>query len=265
MESKSNNFNFSRRMLCEISSAYLAALTCAPIIKIVDASVTAGQSGKTPIFTAAYNFTRTLVLTPHKFIFSKYFAWIYFVYSSTYTTNNCIDSLCKLYQFNEVLPKLIGVTFVNMSTSVIKDAAFARYFGTKPPAKVPMISYCLWLVRDSMAIAAAFIIPERVSSHFQKTKGVPKSKADTLAQFSVPISMQVVLLPIHLLGLDIYNNNVSTGGERAKRVIKNYFPALPLRFIRMAGAFGFGGVNNKKFRNKIISHYEGKDWMQHRA
>jgi len=265
MEDKQYIVSIPRRLLCEVSAAYIAALTCAPIIQIVDASVTAGQSGKTPIFTAAYNFTRTLILTPHKFIFSKYFAWIYFVYSSTYTTNNCIDSLCKLYQINEVLPKLIGVTFVNMSASVIKDAAFARYFGTKPPSKVPLLSYCLWLVRDSMAIAAAFIIPERVSGHFQKTKGMAKNKADTLAQFNVPISMQVVLLPIHLLGLDIYNNNVSTTGDRAKRVLKNYFPALPLRFIRMAGAFGFGGVNNKVLRNKIISQYEGKDWMKHRV
>ncbi len=74
------------------------------------------------------------------------------------------------------------------------------------------------------------------------------------------MGMQVFLLPVHLLGLDIYNNNKSPAIDRAKRILKNYAPALPLRFVRMASAYGIGGVNNKSFRNKLITHYEGKDW-----
>lgn len=181
-------------------------------------------------------------------------------YGSTYIANNTIDSLCKIYHLNDVVMKLVFVTAVNMTTSIMKDAAFAKYFGTKPPTKIPFISYCIWFVRDMLSIASAFVLPERFSSFLQNRQNMSKNKADVSAQFSVPIGMQVVLLPIHLLGLDIYNNNVSIASDRAKRILKNYFPSLPLRFIRMAAAYGIGGVTNKNLRNKFISHYEGKDW-----
>ena len=147
-----------------------------------------------------------------------------------------------------------------MITSILKDAAFARYFGTKAASNIPLASYLLWLVRDTMSISAAFLFPSRVSAYYQKKKNTPKSVADTTAQFAVPVGMQVFLLPLHLLGLDIYNNNKSLASDRAKRVFKTYPQALPFRFVRMAGAFGIGGVNNKSFRNSLIGHYEGKDW-----
>lgn len=252
--------NVGRRLACEVSSALVSAFAVTPIVKIVDISVTTGQSGKAPVFTTAFNFLKSLVTTPHKFFTSKYFGWIYFVYGATYTANNTLDSLCKIYHLNEVAMKLIFVTAVNMTTSIMKDAAFAKYFGTKPPSKIPFITYCIWFVRDMLSIAAAFVLPERVSAYMQRKNNVSKGKADVSAQFSVPIGMQVVLLPIHLLGLDIYNNNVSTAGDRAKRIFKNYLPSLPLRFIRMASAYGVGGVTNKNLRNKFISHYEGNDW-----
>ncbi len=252
--------NLGRRLTCEVSSALLSAFTVTPIVKIVDISVTTGQSGKAPVFTTAFNFVKSLITSPRQFFTSKYFGWIYLVYGATYTANNTLDSLCKIYHLNETVMKLTFVTAVNMTTSIMKDAAFAKYFGTKPPSKIPFITYCIWFVRDMLSIAAAFVLPEKASAYLQKKKNISKNKADVSAQFSVPIGMQVVLLPIHLLGLDIYNNNVSPLGDRAKRIFKNYFPSLPLRFIRMASAYGIGGVTNKKLRNKFISHYEGKDW-----
>ena len=252
--------NIGRRLLLESVAGLGAAFTVTPIIKIVDISVTTGQSGKAPIWTTAFNFCKTMVFKPHQFVTSKYFGWIYLVYSSTYISNNCIDSICKIFHISDFFPKLFGVTAVNMVTSIMKDAAFAKYFGTKAPSNIPLASYLIWFVRDMLSIAAAFLIPARVSAYYQKNKGTPKNKADNVAQFAVPMGMQVFLLPVHLLGLDIYNNNKSPTIDRAKRILKNYPQALPLRFVRMASAYGIGGVNNKSFRNSLMTHYEGKDW-----
>lgn len=265
MDSKHQNdhkgqINLKLRLLCDTTAAFGAALFGCPIIKIVDISVTMGMSGKMKMSEAALDLVKKLIITPHKFFFSKNFAWIYQVYLLTYTANNCIDSICRIYQINDVLPKLIGVTAINMTTSIIKDAAFARYFGNKQASNVPLVCYLIWLVRDTMSISAAFLIPERLSKVIERRQGWQKSKCDLTSQFLSPMGFQIIALPIHLLGLDFYNHNTSPASDRAQRIVQKYPSALPLRFVRMASAFGLGGIQNKTFRNKLISRFEGKDW-----
>lgn len=254
------NFCLKKRLLNDSISGLGAAFTVSPIMKIVDISVTRGQSGKSSMFASVLEMTKDLFKSPHKFILSKNFAWIFNVYGSTYVANNTIDSLCKVYNINDILPKLIGVTAINMSTSIAKDAAFAKYFGTKAPGKVPTSSLFIWFIRDVLAIAAAFLIPERLSKYMQNNMSYDKTNADRIAQFASPVGLQAVFTPIHLLGLDFYNVNESKGSDRAKRIAKNYPKALPLRFVRMAGAYGIGGLNNKSFRNYLHTKSEGSNW-----
>lgn len=252
--------NIQRRLINDSISGAGAALIVTPIMKIVDFSVTAGASGKQTMYSAAWDLTKQLFTAPQKFVFNKFFAWIFTVYGSTYIANNTIDSLCKIYHVNDIIPKLTGVTAVNMFTSILKDAAFARLLGTKPPGKIPLNSYIIWFIRDVLAIGAAFIVPERLSRWMQANKGYEKNSADKIAQFASPVGLQTFFTPIHLLGFDFYNNTESTGKERAIRVAKKYPQALPLRYVRMAGAYGIGGVNNKSFRNILHGKAEGKDW-----
>jgi len=54
----------------------------------------------------------------------------------------------------------------------------------------------------------AFIIPSRGSDILAK-KGYNKKKAETTITFWCPILLQTVTTPIHLLGLDYYNNPTS--------------------------------------------------------
>ena len=248
------------RLFCDTAAAFGAGFTVAPMITPVDVAVTSSQSGKQKIVPAFLEQVRTMFLRPQKFFLDKPYLWIFSVYTFTYTANNCIDSLCKIYGYNDVVPKLVGVTAVNMTLSILKDAALARYFGTKPPGKVPTISYFIWLVRDALSMAAAFIIPSRVSKLVEKKYNMEKPKAEKTSQFLTPILFQTVLLPVHLIGLDYYNVDKSSMASRLKRIFKVYPGALPLRFFRMGSAYGIGGVNNKSFRNKFISKYEGKDW-----
>jgi len=260
-EETKRTIDVKQRMFCDTAAAIGAGFIVAPLITPVDVAVTAKQSGLFPnIFTAFLDQFKKMLLTPHKFFLDKPYLWIFSVYSSTYVANNTIDSLCKIYKVNDVVPKLVGCTAVNMFMSILKDAALARYFGTKPPGKVPTISYIYWLVRDVMSMAAAFIIPERIAKIIHTKKEIPLEKAQKTSQFLCPMGFQLFFLPIHLLGLDYYNIEKSTFGARFGRIAKTYFPAMPLRFFRMGSAYGVGGVNNKKLRNFIISRYEGKNW-----
>lgn len=252
--------NVSRRLGCDVLSAFTAGLCVAPLITPVDIAVTSAQSGKQKLFVAFSQQLKIMIVTPHKFLTDKPFLWIYAVYALTYAANNTIDSLCKIYHVNDVIPKLIGVTATNMTISILKDSALARYFGTKAPGRVPLASYVAWLFRDTLTIASAFIIPQRLALILQKKNDMKKERSEKVAQFSSPIMLQTVFLPIHLIGLDFYNVEKSSFSERLARIFKVYPTALPLRFFRMGAAYGIGGVGNKKFRNSIISTFEGENW-----
>lgn len=252
--------SLSTRLLLDTASAFSAAFCVTPIIAPVDVSVTATQSGKSKMSVAFLEQIKQIVFTPHKYVTSKPFLWIFTVYSTTYAANNCIDSLCKIYHVNDVIPKLVGITAINMYTSILKDAAFAKIFGTKPPSKVPMTSMAIWALRDVVSMAAAFILPQRLAKLISERNKTPIARAEKQAQFASPMLMQFLVLPVHLIGLDFYNVDKSNLSSRIKRILPTYPKALPLRFYRMGGAYGVGGVNNKKLRNFLISKYEGKNW-----
>ena len=254
-----NHGNISRRIFSDSLAALGAGLTVAPMITTVDVAVTCAQSGKQKMFAAFGEQMRNIFLRPHKFFLDKPFLWIFSVYTMTYFSNNNIDSFCKLYNVSDVIPKLIGVTSVNMSMSILKDAALARYFGTKKPSKVPAISYFLWLIRDTMSIAAAFIFPSRVAKILTNKRKMNPAKAEKRSQFACPILFQVVFLPLHLLGLDFYNNTKSLLSSRFQRIFKVYPGALPLRFFRMGSAFGIGGLNNKSLRARLSAKFDRKN------
>ena len=97
---------------------------------------------------------------PLKFFSSRQFLWIFAVYGPTYVAANTIDSLCKIYRTDDIMPKLVGVTFVNMVMSILKDRAYAWYFASKPSTRpVGMISLSIWFLRDVATIGGAFIVP----------------------------------------------------------------------------------------------------------
>ena len=52
--------------------------------------------------------------------------------------------------------------------------------------KVTMLSMGLWLIRDVLTMAGAFILPERLSRAMQK-RGVEEDVAETSSQFLCPV------------------------------------------------------------------------------
>ena len=70
--------------------------------------------------------------------------------------------------------------------------------------------------------------------------------------------MQLVLTPIHLLALNIYNQPKATAGERAQQGGR-FVPASTLaRMGRFGCAYGVGGVMNTTLTTR------GRDWARER-
>ena len=69
--------------------------------------------------------------------------------------------------------------------------------------------------------------------------------AQACAQMVSPVAMQGVCAPVHLLALNMYNAPVATVAERI-RDVGRVAPATVVAFgIRMAPAFGIGGIMNQ--------------------
>ena len=252
-------FSISRRLAIDSITGITAALSVAPIMMIIDKAVVQTSTNSSPIFQNAAQGLINTIRNPFQTIKSPEFKWIGLVYGSTYVAANTIDSLCKIYHCSDVIPKLVGVTGVNMTLCILKDRAYAKMFGNPNSSKVGMSSLGLWFVRDVLTISAAFVLPSRLSQLINNL-GVEQSKANNIALFTLPIIFQLILTPIHLLGYDYYNFPVRKFKERVAYILPKYWSTTSIRMIRMGAAYGLGGLGNKTYRNKINSRIEGDNW-----
>lgn len=203
----------------------------------------------------------TFFSQPHKFIVTRQFRLIFAIYFSTYLTANVIDTSSEFLERQPgetAAAKFIGTTAVNMSVCIYKDRAFTRMFGTVASKPLPALSYLLFASRDSLTIASSFNAPPIVSKWMQ-SEGFLKSKkaSDTIAQLACPAVMQLLSTPLHLLGLDMYNNAKSTPGQRFSLVRREYIKSTLARMARIAPAFGVGGVGNsyiRSYRKQILAN-----------
>lgn len=254
------NFRIARRVALDWGAGLIAAFTASPIIMAVDKAVVEATSGSKGVFQSFFGTLKHAVKNPLIFLRSREFLWIFAVYGSTYMAANSIDSVCKITETSDVIPKLIGVTAVNMTASILKDRAFAYYFGRQVNNRVGLISYAFWLLRDVLTMAAAFVIPSRASKYLQENRGLDKSSADKVSLVTFPMLFQVFLSPVHMLGYDFYNFKDRTFRERIDFLQPKYISTVGIRMLRMGAAYGIGGVNNRSLRDKFMSHFEGSDW-----
>lgn len=173
---------------------------------------------------------------------------------------NTIDSTCKIYHKSDIVPKLLGVTFVNMVLSIMKDRAFAVYFQeNKIQKKVGLTSIAVWFVRDVLTIGSSFLLPQRIARKLEQ-RGYKYETAIKVSQMVTPMAFQIFLTPIHLLGYNLYYKDNLSMSQRVKDIAKIYPGTVLIRMIRMGAAYGVGGIGNRKLRNSFIGKYEGKNW-----
>jgi hypothetical protein len=95
------------------------------------------------------------------------------------------------------------------------------------------MSYALFATRDSFTVSSSFIVPGKLTPFYAQAFQTSEKQASTTLQILVP-SMVAVLIhpPLHLFGLDLYNNPTSTFGQRMA-FIKEFFPRTAImRFCR---------------------------------
>lgn len=234
----------------EVAAAIVSAGFVAPLISIIDKAIFSNASGKEPMVQSLVNSTKALVSSPLKFVRSASFLWIWFVYGGTYTTANSVETFCNRNGQDWFYPKFVVSSTANVSLSLVKDRAFSKMFGVVAPKPVPAASFGLFAARDSMTIAASFNMPSLLSERMQKEYAVSKKRADVIAQLFTPIAMQVFSTPLHLLGMNLYNNPTHSTAEHTFFIRREYTKTLFARMGRIFPAFGIGGVTNRALRTK---------------
>ena len=144
-----------------------------------------------------------------------------------------------------------------MTLGILKDKYFAQVFSGQPPKKFPLSSWGLFVLRDSLTIAAGFNLPSIIAQVLHQNQIIKdQAVAGKVAQIGVPVTAQLFLTPIHLLALDFYNNAVLSLGQRFKGVFSIYPEATTIRFCRVLCAYGIAGVANTglrvELRNKFV-------------
>jgi hypothetical protein len=167
-----------------------------------------------------------------------------------YAAANFTDTICSTLKTDAKVPKFINTSAVNIVACVSKDRAFTRMFGLKPPGKLPLGTYALFGSRDSMTILASFTIPPYIARSLQ-AQGYSKEVSLNAAQLSCPIMIQFISTPLHLHGLDLYNNPQHSWGQRFAFVKREYVKSAVARMARIFPAFGIGGVLNRKLREGL--------------
>lgn len=128
------------------------------------------------------------------------------------------------------------------------------------PQPVGLPTYALFTIRDCLTIFASFNLPAMIAPRLpmqwlgeQAEKSVSRM---SVAQFMAPATMQIFSTPLHLLGLDMYNRQRATWGERLAKVQAEWGKSTIARMGRIIPAFGVGGVVNRGVREKLMGNLE---------
>jgi len=242
-----------------LGCSVVSAVSVVPVVMGVDKAVTQAAAGM-PLGQALKKVALDMVKRPRAIAIP--FGMVMGVYTLTYGANNLADVLGERYELGSTTQnslKLFGATGAYTSSSILKDVAFAKMFSkaaeTAAEVKraVPMTTYGTFLFRDACIIGAGFILPAMVAGQF-KSNGMDTQTADKVAQLATPCAMQIVITPIHLLGLNLYNTPVATTSERLRAVAKNCPEATGVRMFRFFWAYGVGGLVNRSLNQRA------RDW-----
>lgn len=242
----------------------LSAFSVVPVVMAVDKAVTQAAAGMS-LGRALKMVISDMVKRPRAVAIP--FGMVMGVYTLTYGANNAADVLSERYDLGSSTQnamKLFGATGAYTTSSIAKDVAFAKMFSkaaaTAQEVKraVPLTTYGTFLFRDALIIGAGFILPAMVAGGIQSKTEMDKHKAEKIAQLATPCGMQIMITPIHLLGLNLYNTPTATVAERFRAVRSTYPEATGVRMFRFLWAYGVGGLVNKELTQRA------RDWTVER-
>ncbi|KAI9754346.1 MAG: bud emergence protein 1 [Chaenotheca gracillima] len=263
-----NTHNLGFRLAVDAAAAGCAGSLVAPVIAVIDRGIIENASGRNSLLSSVTSSFKQMMLRPHHFLVSRPFRLIFALYGGTYLTANTIDTASSTISNKKASTttsgsaKFLATSFVNTSVCFYKDAQFVRAFGPVNcvPRPIPLPSYVLFGLRDSLTILASFNLPPLLAPHLPISQAFEKSAFTKIsaAQFIAPAGIQLISTPLHLLGLDLYNRGLRdvTPAERWRKVRQDWFKSSIARMCRIVPAFGVGGIVNMKVRSRLMHNLE---------
>ena len=246
--------DLNTKYLSDIGSAIASSALVAPFITVIDQAIFSNASGKEPLLSSLKRNSINFLSNPIKFLKSPQYLWILGVYSGTYVVANCSETWAKSKKVDHVATKFAASSLANVSLSLLKDRDFTKRFGVTKPKPVPFPSLGLYCTRDTLTVLSSFVLP-KYASKWLVSHGYSKRSSATVSQLMAPCLIQIISVPMHLLGMDYYNSRSKTTSERIQFIKREYFKTLGARVGRIFPAFGVGGVTNTWMRSQFpISH-----------
>ena len=235
-------------------AAACSSTAVAPFLMCVDRAVVAAAAGTAPggsLFRAIAGVAGEFVTKP-KTAFAQPALWMVAgVYGGTYLAKNVSDVCIERRGLSEShkganAAKFAATTACNMGGSILKDAAFAKLYGSAVAAVVLVspASYALFAARDCLTIGGAFVVPDALAAGLTRATGASRETAATVSQLVSPPLMQVLCTPMHLLSLSLINEPSATAAARIAKLKLATPAALLARSLRMLPAYGVGGILN---------------------
>lgn len=245
-----------KRFSADFVAGSAAGATVAPVISAVDRALAENASGRAKLWPSFFGSLREYGSNPIQYLRGPQFAYIFLIYGGTYVVANVVETVCSVRKLDPALPKWAATSATNTGTCIIKDRAFAQMFGTAVPTNVPAGAYAAWLSRDFLSMGVFFTLPPIVGAKLSKHVG-GEENGYRIAQITLPLVLQTITTPLHLLGYEIYNNPKPVGGlaDRITFLKKDYWKNVSIRMLRMAPPWSFGTIGNREVRARILKNF----------
>jgi hypothetical protein len=243
-----------KKLSFDVTAGATCGLLVTPIVSAVDRALAENASGKAKLWPSFFSALKEMASSPIKFLKSPACGFIWLVYGGTYVAANTTDTVCNAHGKDAAFPKWVATSVTNTTTCIAKDRAFAKLFGTKVPSNVPMGSYAAWLSRDLISMGVIFTLPPIVGKKVAEYTGSQDS-GYYVAQFCLPLAMQFITTPMHLLGYDVYNNPTNNTSQRIQFLKKDYLQNVSIRMVRMCPPWSVGTIGNRELRKKLNADF----------
>ena len=281
------------KLLGDVFIAGAVTGTVAPALAVIDKALVQRANGSHTLLQSALSTTQYMIRHPIQYMKSPTLLWLWGTYACTYAAANSLRTLSDHHETTRLeletraktsttansssFPStassgaaalFLGTTAVNMSTSIMKDRAYARMLGnhlqqaaaTVTTPRVPLVSYAMWMSRDLTVVGSSFLLPSIVAPWIQEQTNLSREQALTVAQVASPVSAQLIAGPLHFVGLDWYNRPQSSVSlaERMRFLRSGLVEVVGARMLRFLPGYGLAGVWNRGFRKawheRVVIH-----------
>lgn len=285
-----SNDHLLERLLGDIIIGAGVTAMVSPFLTVIDKALVQKSAGSATVVGSMIGSVSSMIKNPIGYVKSPTFLWMWATYAATYTVANSIKTITEHRQqvssssrsrvrmaaaadastssSNDALSKgaiFLGTTMANTTACLAKDRAYAKLFGNPAATKVPNISYAAWLLRDFSVIGSSFILPDYVAPVVKDAFTLSDTTARHVAQVGTPMVAQLVAGPLHFLGLDCFNRDLSKMGltkrilDRSRFLARTFKDVALARMIRVLPGYGVAGIANANLRNKWREHLKRKE------